>query len=112
MEIGYSDSKTQKLCEDKKIAYKKLGMPLANRLFQRLEWLKAADTLATFNQKYNSLKIHLLRGDYEGCYALNLDGMNRLIFYPCNDEGEFVEEAEFENITVITVEEVSKHYGD
>lgn len=112
MLIGYANKNVQKLCENVKEATKKLGMPLTKKLFQRLEWIKNAETLSVLNTEHNTLRIHLLTGDYEGCYALDLDSRNRLIFYPCDEEGEFIEEPRFENITVITVEEVSNHYGD
>ena len=112
MLVGYADKDIEKLCENERIAIKKLGKPLAMKLFQRLEWIDAASTLDTLNKLHNTLRIHKLSGNYDGCYALDLDARNRLIFYPCDDDGEFVEAPCFANVTVITIEEVSNHYGD
>ncbi len=112
MLIGYKDTKIQKLCIDAKKSKKEFGDKVAIKIFQRLSWLSAADNLNIFNCKYKTLRLHKLKGDYKNFYSIDITERYRLIFYPCNDDGELVENEDFEKITLITIEEVSNHYGD
>lgn len=48
-----------------------------------------------------ALRCHPLTGDRKGQYAMNLNGFNRLIFT-----------LEENSLTVVRIEEVSKHYDD
>ncbi len=109
MLIGYRDKKVQELCENERIAQKKLDKKVAKSLMKQLQNLRSVDNLDIFNQTYRSLRIHKLKGKYSNMYALDLTERYRLIFYPCNKNGELIED-DFKFITIITVEEVSNHY--
>lgn len=111
MLIGYSNKKVEKICKDSRFAKKTLGDRIATKLYQRMEWLKAAETLDNFNTQYKFLRIHKLSGKYEGSYALDISERYRIIFYPCNENGEYSEN-DFKFISLITIEEVSNHYDD
>ena len=110
MKVGYSSESVEKLCENEKEAKKKLGNDVAKKLFQRLGWLSAAPNLDFFNSTYRCLRIHMLKGEYDGMYAMEINKQYRLIFYPCNDEGEPDLESDFKAISIVMVQEVSKHY--
>lgn len=110
MYIGYSDSKVQKVCENEKDARKKLGQDVSQKLFQRLQWLSKAPNLDFFNSSYRFLRIHKLSGQYDGMYALSINKQYRIIFYPCDEDGDACLEADFKAISVVTIQEVSKHY--
>ena len=110
MYIGYSDNKVQKLCENEKEARKKLGNEISLKLFQRLQWLAKAPNLDFFNSTYRFLRIHKLSGNQDGMYALDINKQYRLIFYPCDKDGYPNPESDFKAISVVTVQEVSKHY--
>ncbi|EKY23861.1 type II toxin-antitoxin system RelE/ParE family toxin [Clostridium celatum] len=110
MDIGYSDKKVQKICENKKEAIKKLGQDVALKMFQRLQWIAKAPNLDFFNTSYKFLRLHKLSGNYDGMYALDINKQYRLIFYPCNEEGEPDTESDFKSISIVTIQEVSKHY--
>ncbi len=110
MLIGYSDKNTEKLCNNNTFATKKLGSKVAKKLFQRLQWLSKAPNLDLFNTTYNCLRIHKLKGNYDGMYALDIIDQYRLIFYPADAEGQPDWENDFKAISVVMVQEVSKHY--
>lgn len=110
MKVGYSDKKTKTLCEDKKNSIRELGNNVSKKLFQRLSWLAAAPNLDFFNSTYRFLRIHMLEGKYDGMYALDITQQYRLIFYPCDEEGNRSTENNFKAISIVMVQEVSKHY--
>lgn len=110
MLIGYSNKDAEKLCNNNIIATKKLGSKVAKNLFKRLQWLSKAPNLDFFNTSYKSLRLHKLKGNYDGMYALEITEQYRLIFYPANAEGEPNWENDFKAISVVMVQEVSKHY--
>ncbi|NFD93378.1 type II toxin-antitoxin system RelE/ParE family toxin [Clostridium sporogenes] len=112
MLIGYSDNKVQKLCLDYRKAKKEFGDKVTRKLYQRLGWISAADNLNIFNCDYKFLKLHKLSGNYENCYAINITEKYRLIFYPCDEDGNLNKNENFDAITLIIIEEVSNHYGD
>ena len=66
MDIGYSDKKVQKICENEKEAQKRLGQEVALKMFQRLQWLAKAPNLDFFNTTYKFLRLHKLSGNYDG----------------------------------------------
>lgn len=110
MYIGYSDKKVQKICENEKEARKKLGNDVALKMFQRIQWLAKAPNLDFFNTTYKFLRIHKLSGEYNNMYALDINKQYRLIFYPCDQEGNIDLESDFKSISIVTIQEVSKHY--
>jgi toxin HigB-1 len=81
MEITFSDSKLQKLCEQQAIAQKKLGKDCARKLRSRLSDLEAAASV----RDLVAGRPHPLRGDRLGQFALDLQGGKRLVFEPAND---------------------------
>lgn len=110
MLIGYSNEKVQQICGDAKIAQKKLGKDVSKKLFQRLQWLAKAPNLDFFNSSYNFLRIHKLLGNYDGMFALDINKQYRIVFYPCDECGNPDYENDFKTISVVTIQEVSKHY--
>jgi len=111
MLIGFNDLEVEKICKNEKYANKKLGQKVAFKLFQRLEWLKAANNLHIFNDQYKFLRIHKLKDKYKNCYAIDITERYRIIFYPCDEEGIYNED-DFRYISIITIMEVNNHYGD
>ena len=73
MEITFSDSKLQKLCEQSAIAQKKLGKDCARKLRSRLADLDAASSV----QDLVTGRPHPLKGDRLGQFALDLQGGKR-----------------------------------
>ena len=110
MDIAYSNKKVEKMCGNDKYAKKELGKKVQERLYQRLDWLSAAPNLDFFNTVYRTLRLHKLSGNKDGMYAFEIDKQYRLVFYPCNEHGEPDYENDFKCISVVMIEEVSKHY--
>lgn len=110
MLIGYSSKEAEKLCNNNNVATKKLGSKVAVKLFQRLQWLAKAPDLDFFNKNYNFLRLHKLKGNLDGMYAIEITKQYRLIFYPADKEGQPDWENDFKAISVVMIQEVSKHY--
>lgn len=81
MEITFADGKLQELCEQEKIAQKKLGQPCARKLRVRLVNLMAAEVVTDLVAG----RPHPLKGDRFGQFALDLEGGRRLVFEPANE---------------------------
>lgn len=111
MLIGFNDSDVERICVDAKYAEQRLGKRVANKLFQRMEWLSAANNLHIFNTQYAFLRIHKLKGNYKDCYAIDITERYRIVFYPCNEDGEY-DQSDFRYVSIITILEVNNHYGD
>lgn len=110
MLIGYSNKQAEKLCNNSNIANRKLGSKVSKKLFQRLQWLAKAPNLDFFNTTYNCLRLHKLTGQYDGMYALEITEQYRLVLYPADEYGEPDNENDFKAISIVMIEEVSKHY--
>lgn len=81
MEITFADGKLQELCEQERIAQKKLGSPCARKLRVRLANLMAAEVVTDLVAG----RPHPLKGDLVGQFALDLEGGRRLVFESAND---------------------------
>ena len=86
MLIGYSSTKLQKICTKSKDARKVLSQESADALPDRLQDLAAFDHLGLIPIRHPPLHFHPLREDRSGEYAINLKGLDRVVFKPV---GEF-----------------------
>jgi len=114
MYIGYSNRKIQKICEDFKKAAKYSNPSVALSLTTRLNEFSAADHLGEISHLPPQRK-HMLKGSYKHHYAVDLTCRYRLIFYPCDIEGDLIEtNSDFNpaKIECIVITEVSNHYDD
>lgn len=80
MEITFTSSKLQRLCEQQAIAQKKLGRDCVRKLRSRLADLEAATSV----QDLVAGRPHPLKGDRLGQFSLDLQGGKRL-FEPADD---------------------------
>ena len=76
MEIFFHTSRIRKICENDKLAIKKLGDICAKSLRNRLADLEAAETVG----ELLAGNPHPLKGNRKGQIAVNLTGGVRLIF--------------------------------
>ena len=81
MEVSFDTADLRKVCEDSRIAQRKLGADCARRLQARLADLLAAPRLADVRAG----RPHPLEGDRGGQFALSLVGGSRLVFVPGDD---------------------------
>lgn len=78
MEINFINHDLRTLCEQEKLAVKKLGKPCARKLRTRLADLIAAAHV----RELVAGRPHPLSGDRQGQFALDLHGGIRLVFKP------------------------------
>lgn len=83
MDIIFADRKLQRVCNDRRRLVREHGQRRARKLRQRLDDLRAAETLAVTRQLPG--RCHQLTGDRAGQFALDLDHPYRLIFEPDHD---------------------------
>ncbi|RLD06934.1 MAG: killer suppression protein [Chloroflexi bacterium] len=83
MIVKFQNPKFQKECNNTRKLQKRQGDRRAKKIRQRLDDLKAAETLKTM--KFLPGRCHELRGDRNGQLSLDLDHPWRLIFVPDDD---------------------------
>jgi proteic killer suppression protein len=101
MEITFADSKLQNLCEQEKLAQRKLGANCAKKLKARLADLAAVSCVAELVMG----RPHPLRGDRAGEFAVDLEGGKRLVFKADNDPIPFTEDGsiDWSQVTAICI---------
>lgn len=102
MEIQYRDSKIEKVCLSIKEAKKKHG-ELAEKIHLRIKQLVAADNLEDA-MAIRSMRLHPLKGERDGEYAVSLSGNYRMIFTPVEKNGRLCQ------IKIITIEEIVDYH--
>ena len=78
MRIDFKDKTLKALCEQEKLAQRKLGKQMARKLKARLGDLDAASSVTALPAGHP----HPLTGDRAGQYALDLVQPERLVFEP------------------------------
>jgi toxin HigB-1 len=99
LEVRFRTRKLRECYEDVRVAQREFGKDLGTRFIRRVDLINDADDWKAM-QNLESLRCHALKGDRLGQWAIKLDGFHRLIV-----------SVETEAIEIVTVEEVSKHYG-
>jgi len=100
MEVKFRTRKLQRQYENHVEANKAYGEEVARRYIQRIDLVKQVRDLDELKM-LPGLDCHLLKGDRKGHWAIRLTGFYRLIFSLQGD-----------NLEIVQIEEVSKHYGD
>ena len=100
MEVKFRTRKLQRQYENHVEASKVYGEEVARRYIQRIDLVKQVRDLDELKM-LPGLDCHLLKGDRKGHWAIRLTGFYRLIFSLQGD-----------NLEIVRIEEVSKHYGD
>lgn len=84
MEILFSTSKLQKVCNSAKETDREWGQDNGKKVRQRLAELAAASCLADM-MKLPQARCHALKGDRAGQFAVDLKHPKRLVFEPAHD---------------------------
>jgi proteic killer suppression protein len=100
MEVKFRTRKLQRQYENHVEADRAYGEEVARRYIQRIELIKQVRDLDEL-KALPGLDCHPLRGDRKGHWAIRLTGFYRLIVSLQGD-----------NLEIVQIEEVSKHYGD
>lgn len=100
MDVSFRTARLRKCYEEAGARTKEWGAKIARLYVQRIDLLYAVQDAQALRE-FRSVDFHALTGDRKGQYALRLDGFYRLIV-TFHDR----------RMSVVQVEEVSKHYGD
>ncbi len=95
--IEFKTNKLKKCFEDSKMGQRTLGPEVARKYIQRIQLIQQTHDIDEL-VSLPGLRCHPLAGDREGQHAITLTGFYRLIVT--------IEDG------VVTIQEVSKHYGD
>jgi len=101
MEIAFADSKLQDLCEQEKLAQRKLGANCAKKLRTQLTIISVASCVTELVIGHP----HPLGRDRKGEFAVNLEGGRRLVFKPGNDPIPFTEDGsiDWSKVTAVCI---------
>ena len=100
MYIRFRTRSLQRQYENSSEAIKSYGTVVARKYIERINIIKSVRNLDELIE-IKTLKCHPLKGDRKGQWALRLTGFVRLIF---SLDGNQLE--------IVCIEEVSKHYDD
>ena len=100
MQVKFRTRQLQRCYESHAEATRRWGATLARRYVQRINALYAAETVEDL-YRIPPLRFHGLKGDRQGQYALSLTDRVRLLVSVAGEAKR-----------IVSVEEVSKHYGD
>lgn len=99
MEVAFRTRQLQRAFVESKLAARLWGDAVARKYVTRVVTLQSARDFMEV-RRLVSLRVHPLRGEREGQWAVDLTARYRLIVRPSRDGEE------------VMVEEVSSHYGD
>ncbi|MBQ9448906.1 MAG: type II toxin-antitoxin system RelE/ParE family toxin [Acholeplasmatales bacterium] len=85
MKVIYANKQIEEICTNGKIARKKYGINMANKIATRIKQLISADSVEMMVQLHWG-RCHKLLNNREGQYAMDLEHPYRLIFTIKNDE--------------------------
>ncbi len=83
LDIVFASEKLRKECNDYRLLQRRHGKVRAKRLKQRLDDLRAAETLE--DMRHLPGRCHELKGERAGQLSLDLDHPRRLIFEPADE---------------------------
>lgn len=96
LNITYKTHKLEKVCTDTSIARKDYGLEMAAKIIQRINELRAADSVDMLVQ-FQLGRCHPLKGNRLGQFAMDLVHPYRLVFIK-NEEG-------VQLVTIIAIED-------
>ncbi len=116
MKIIYSNSKTEKICEDNKRAVKVLGPEVAKKLSDLLNAIESFPTLYDL-KGFPQYRLHSLgyNREYQYSFVIHKNYKWRLIVYPLDEQGQLLKDKSNEiemlsKAVMVEVLEVSEHY--
>jgi proteic killer suppression protein len=100
MELQFRTRRLQKQYENAREARKAYSEEVARRYIERINIIKATHDIEEL-QELPGLRCHELKGTRQGQWAVKLTGFYRLIFTLAGEQ-----------LQIVCIEEVSKHYDD
>ena len=112
MDIYFNSEKLQKNCNSEKLSVKKWGPEMAKLIQQRLMELRAADCLSDISN-LPPPRCHMLDGNRDGCFAVDLKDPFRLVFEPLHNPLPLKDDGGIDRtrVTSILILEVVNYHG-
>lgn len=110
MEIRFEDPKHEKLANDflaLSKRYDKKGRKVAEDIITALDVLKSADSLFEVPRAYRP---HPLKGNYKGCFAVDVTKTHRVIFRPNHKDDPDFRIDNYKSIVSIDIVEIYTDY--
>lgn len=85
MDVEFQDNKLQKFCEDFKKLKKHYGQIQAQEIIKRINELSSAESLFDIS-KLPQARLHLLKQNLQGYFAVDLKNPYRIILLPLDGE--------------------------
>lgn len=85
MQIDYKTKKLRTVCTDAKVAEKKYGQEMAEKIQMRIDQISAFDSVEMLLQ-FHVGRCHRLKGDRKDQYAMDLVHPYRLVFEQVGEE--------------------------
>ncbi|MBI3337414.1 MAG: type II toxin-antitoxin system RelE/ParE family toxin [Candidatus Staskawiczbacteria bacterium] len=104
MEISFKDRKLKKLHEDGLALKRKYGDLQAQRIVQRINELLSAESLFDIS-KLPQARLHLLKGDFKKCFALDIKHPYRIIITYLNGDP-----SDLKSITQVKIIEIIDYH--
>lgn len=98
--VTFGTKRLEQCYVEHKVAARVFGKDVARRYIERINIIKQTASLEEL-ARLRALRYHPLKGDRAGYHAVKLTGFMRLIF-----------SLEGDALTIVRIEEVSKHYDD
>ncbi|MCR5760899.1 MAG: hypothetical protein K6F82_02710 [Sphaerochaetaceae bacterium] len=89
MVVTYKNRKIETICTDARVAEKKYGREMAEKIQLRVDQLSAADSVEMMIQSHIG-RCHQLRVDRKGQFAVDLVNPFRLVFEKIGEEIQIV----------------------
>lgn len=108
MEIYFKSKAMGKTMNSKKAIDRAWGTEIGKKIRQRLFELQAADNLSQIGH-LPPARCHLLTGNLDGCFSVDLRHPYRLLFKPANDPIPLAEDGGIDKsaVTIICILEVT-----
>ena len=97
-------NKLKKKCLNRDSIIKNYGS-MAGRVIRIIDTIGASQNLHEVS-KINSYKFHQLAGNYEGCYAISINGNYRMVVSPCNIDKPY----ELKNIKELEIVDILDYH--
>ncbi len=109
MDLECRNSRLRKVLNDPGLMKKRYGKPAAQRLQKRILELQACRVLADM-RRHKGARLHQLRGERAGQFAVDVDGGRRLVFAPSDNPVPMlpdggIDESEITCIVLLEVED-------
>ncbi len=110
MYIEFKSAKLRKRCEVVKEGQRVWGKTIAEKVVQRLNALKAADSMDDLSP-LPPLRCHALRGSRQGQFAMDLTHPFRLVFQPLDELKEVQDDTGSVMERGVRILEVNDYHG-